>query len=319
MADLMIKGLIPNAADTMTVSNGKETGKSEDAIPVFASLMNRNDGSQTGQGGLTDFAISQIKTTDNTITPDALRDKVVRGQQDDTDRGLSPENVDKLQEYNDKIKEAVMEEYDITEEELEEAMETLGLDYIQLLLPENLVKLSVEITGAADSLELLSDPGFKDLFGMMQDLRLEISTEMGLSITPETVDAFAELLTPETADTTAQIDITETLPDTGFSNTENNEEISAESLKPRDVYADINDVSEEAVDTEVSKPVAANEAIAANEATETNEANEGLADRIEDIVTKGIEDGKVEVKITDTETKEASEPDRKSRRSRPIR
>ena len=162
MADLMIKGLTPNVAGTVNTVNGTEGKESEDAMQVFASLMGRADAPTTSGGNLLNVAKANIKTADQTITPDTFKNKVVKEQPQNTGKEVSPEVSDKLQQYNDKIKEAVMEEYDITEEELEEAMQTLGLDYIQLLLPENLVKLSVEITavlrGVLRDQDQFSDP-----------------------------------------------------------------------------------------------------------------------------------------------------------------
>ncbi|MBR5336920.1 MAG: flagellar hook-length control protein FliK [Lachnospiraceae bacterium] len=284
MADLMIKGLTPNTAGTVNPVGGTEGERSEDAMQVFASMMCRTDGTAASDGSALTIAKANIRTADAQITPDTFRDKVVKEQPQTTGSGVSPEVADKLQEYNDKIKEAVMEEYDITEEELEEVMQTLGLEYIQLLLPENLVKLSVEITGAADSLELLSNTGFNNLFGMMQDLTTEITTELGVSVTPETTMEFAEMIGSTELPDTPVMETAAPLEE----NTASDDAMeSAGNLNEEDIRADISVAPEE---------------------TDEVKADAALADKVEELVETGIEKGTVEVVTTEPKKTETAEP-----------
>ncbi|MBE6014521.1 MAG: hypothetical protein E7241_04045 [Lachnospiraceae bacterium] len=193
MADLMVKGINLKTMEGMTVNTGKEANK-ECADPIFASLL-----CKSGSMALTENAqslnLSKTQTSpDNPeLTSKTFKDKIVKdAPKDDLSTKLDDKSVETLSMYNDKIKEAVMDEYGISEEELEMAMQVLGLDYIQLLIPENLVNLSVEITGATDSLELLSNASFNELFGKMQEIMGDISQEF--PITPETVELFADTL-----------------------------------------------------------------------------------------------------------------------------
>ena len=289
MADLMVKGLTPNVSNGVSEINGSDKKTNKDAEPVFASLMCNVDSTKTQDSGIFNIAKTNIKTADNTLTPDSLRDKVVKEQPRSQGTKISPETADKIQQLNDKIKQAVMDEYDISEEELEQAMETLGLDYIQLLLPENLVKLSVEITGAADSLGLLSDPGFNQLYGMMQDLTAQITEELNIQITPETVDTFAEMIAPE-APVMAEAADQVGFEDTNIS-TENDLLNSAETLNETEINVDNNGVSNN------------------NESIIDTEANAGLAQQVEQVITEGIKDGKVEVNVTEPQEPQAEEVD----------
>lgn len=295
MADLMVKGLTPNVSNGVSEINGSDKKTNKDAEPVFASLMCNVDSTKTQDGGVVNFAKATMKSpADNAFTPDTLKNKVVKEKPAADSKFINEDVKGKLQELNDKIKSAVMEEYDISEEELNQVMETLGLEYIQLLLPENLVKLSVEITGAPDSLGLLSDPGFNQLYGMMQDLTAQLTQELDLPVTPETVNTFAEMLASEENTPVMTLDSADTLDmesgDTPLlaetqvnAYAESDTLSSTEALNITGESADINGVSE-------------------NESADT-EASAGLAEQVEQVITEGIKEGKVEVNVEENATK----------------
>lgn len=295
MADLMVKGLTPNVSNGVSEINGSDKKTNKDAEPVFASLMCNVDSTKTQDGGVVNFAKATMKSpADNAFTPDTLKNKVVKEKPAADSKFINEDVKGKLQELNDKIKSAVMEEYDISEEELNQVMETLGLEYIQLLLPENLVKLSVEITGAPDSLGLLSDPGFNQLYGMMQDLTAQLTQELDLPVTPETVNTFAEMLASEENTPVMTLDSADTLDmesgDTPLlaetqvnAYAESDTLSSTEALNITGESADINGVSE-------------------NESADT-EASAGLAEQVEQVITEGIREGKVEVNVEENATK----------------
>lgn len=295
MADLMVKGLTPNVSNGVSEINGSDKKTNKDAEPVFASLMCNVDSTKTQDGGVVNFAKATMKSpADNAFTPDTLKNKMVKEKPAADSKFINEDVKGKLQELNDKIKSAVMEEYDISEEELNQVMETLGLEYIQLLLPENLVKLSVEITGAPDSLGLLSDPGFNQLYGMMQDLTVQLTQELDLPVTPETVNTFAEMLASEENTPVMTLDSADTLDmesgDTPLlaetqvnAYAESDTLSSTEALNITGESADINGVSE-------------------NESADT-EASAGLAEQVEQVITEGIKEGKVEVNVEENATK----------------
>jgi len=295
MADLMVKGLTPNVSNGVSEINGSDKKTNKDAEPVFASLMCNVDSTKTQDGGVVNFAKATMKSpAEKGFTPDTLKNKVVKEKPAADSKFINEDVKGKLQEVGDKIKSAVMEEYDISEEELNQVMETLGLEYIQLLLPENLVKLSVEITGAADSLGLLSDPGFNQLYGMMQDLTAQLTQELDLPVTPETVNTFAEMLASEENTPVMTLDSADTLDmesgDTPLlaetqvnAYAESDTLSSTEALNITGESADINGVSE-------------------NESADT-EASAGLAEQVEQVITEGIKEGKVEVNVEENATK----------------
>ncbi|MBP5298570.1 MAG: flagellar hook-length control protein FliK [Lachnospiraceae bacterium] len=311
MADLMVKGLTPNVSNGVSEINGSDKKTNKDAEPVFASLMCNVDSTKTQDSGVLNFAKVNMKSpaADNSFTPDTLKNKVVKDQPEADSKFINEDVKGKLQEINDKIKTAVMEEYDISEEELDEVMETLGLEYIQLLLPENLVKLSVEITGAPDSLGLLSDPGFNQLYGMMQDLTAQLTQDLDLPVTPETVNTFAEMLAPQ-AETpvmtldSAEIQDMESLDTPIFAETQTNVQTGSEAAVSTDAEELL--TSTEALNN-AGESVDIN-GVSENESNDT-EASAGLASQVEEVITEGIKEGKVEVNVTEPKEPQAEEVD----------
>lgn len=68
------------------------------------------------------------------------------------------------------VKDAITEELSITEEELEDAMEVLGLSFADLLDPANLKDLLLKVSGQDDPSVLLVSDSMKDLFLQIQSI-----------------------------------------------------------------------------------------------------------------------------------------------------
>ena len=112
MADLMVKGLTPNVSNGVSEINGSDKKTNKDAEPVFASLMCNVDSTKTQDSGVLNFAKVNMKSpaADNSFTPDTLKNKVVKDQPEADIKFINEDVKGKLQEINDKIKTAVMEE-----------------------------------------------------------------------------------------------------------------------------------------------------------------------------------------------------------------
>ncbi len=86
--------------------------------------------------------------------------------------------VDKTAAATEKIAEKVCVEFDITDEELTEAMEVLGLTMVDLLNPDCLKQLLMEVSDAPDSLSLLTNAELYD--GMKQVMEFAQETVVNL-------------------------------------------------------------------------------------------------------------------------------------------
>lgn len=117
-----------------------------------------------------------------------------------TEAVKEPEKVTDGKEFAEKvtaeaetIKDAIKEELGVTEEELVQAMETLGLSLQDLLNTDSLKELMLTLSGAEDSLSLLTNAqlydSMKEIMQVTADAAGEIKAEFLL-----TDDEFAQLL-----------------------------------------------------------------------------------------------------------------------------
>ncbi len=97
------------------------------------------------------------------------------------------EQADEITKAADKMKNSIMETLDVSEEDLQEAMEILGMDMVSLLDPANLSQLVLTLSGETDPSSLLTNEAlFQDLQSLQQmagDLTQEL--QQILSMTPE--------------------------------------------------------------------------------------------------------------------------------------
>ena len=94
-----------------------------------------------------------------------------------------PEELEALaSEIEEGIRQILEEETGLTDEELNEAMETLGLTATDLLIPENLVALIAEATGAEDNTELLLNQDLNGIMGQVNELVTNLTEEKGITV-----------------------------------------------------------------------------------------------------------------------------------------
>lgn len=130
----------------------------------------------TGNGNVkqTDAKAAENDNSDKTVTDDKI-----------SEEGISDEQKEALNEAGEKLVEEVAKEMETTPEEVEEAMEILGLSALQLLDPDNMKQLLITLSGNEDHLSIITDG---ELYGHLQNLLDELSltledlqTELGLS------------------------------------------------------------------------------------------------------------------------------------------
>lgn len=126
----------------------------------------------------------------------------------------NPEVKEALDEIRDKIKE----EFGVTDEELEAALETLGFTLMDLFQPDNLTDFVVELTGMETSIELLTSSDaalqLEELEFFINGVTQELSEELGIPVEELVKELMEEL--PESK--TGQMPQTEekTEPDEAF-------------------------------------------------------------------------------------------------------
>jgi flagellar hook-length control protein FliK len=142
-----------NVAEFSALMNGNYAKPQANA----QSLAVKSQTLELGKNG------SQYSYRDNRIEPakdQTLSDKISNS---DTDP----------KEFADEVVTTVADDLGVDKEEVEEALETLGMTAFDLLIPENLVELTTQITGEESPANLLVNEQFVDLMQDMNQLGLE--------------------------------------------------------------------------------------------------------------------------------------------------
>ncbi len=111
------------------------------------------------------------------------RDNSVKGNTSDIQSKLPGDAQEKLSAFEEKATKTVAEELGVTEEEVREAMEALGMTAFDLSDPAQLAALTMKLTGMEDPGALLLDENFQQLMGDMEELFQKLPVQ--LNLTPE--------------------------------------------------------------------------------------------------------------------------------------
>lgn len=158
-------------------------GIQEGTVKVsFGDVMNQMT-AQSGNNMAADAGISQRTesiSSDRDYSSYQYRETNVKKQE--TDRAYDNSQLtEKLEEYAEEVKSVLKEELGVSEEQIEEAMETLGLTYADFMNPNQLAALVAELTGAQEVSELLCNGEFLTVMQTIGELNEELLTELGVS------------------------------------------------------------------------------------------------------------------------------------------
>lgn len=168
-------------SDKMTVS--KDKGLFENTLKNVAGSGNPVD---IKQAEPTKSKLEEKPFESGTIAKTAA-DKPEKDQKTD-----SSQVVEKVEAVAEEIKDVIKDELDITDEELEKAMETLGLTVLDLFNPQSLAQLVTEITGETDSVALLMNDSFKTILDDVSKLTNQLFDDLKISF-----EEVKEIVLPE--------------------------------------------------------------------------------------------------------------------------
>lgn len=125
------------------------------------------------------------------------KEKTIRTETSDSEPQKVEEAVAEVKEFEEAVTEVVEEEVHISKEELEAAMEELGLTYLDLLDNGNLANLVAKLTGSDNINQLLCSETFTNVLQQVNALGAELITEV--QMTPEELMEFQKLLEQQMA------------------------------------------------------------------------------------------------------------------------
>ena len=187
---------------TTNVSNTKASAgePSKEVFEQFASIMNQNAQGyfnlKADNSAYTGVQTKNAKASDRTDASGqdytAFRSSARRISQADRSDTAKVDTAlaEKVRSLTKDVKNAVQETMDVSEEELTQAMELLGLSDIDLLQPQNLMQLVGQLTGSEDVSALLTNDGVQQLMQDVTELFADFQQQNGMSS-----NDFSDLLT----------------------------------------------------------------------------------------------------------------------------
>ena len=173
-------------------STAKTMGDSQSAVP-FARMMEQNVAKGYGEqsSNVKSFVQSEKISSDQTAQSqqkEAYHSFSDSQKNTDTKSVLQEDSVDaavkSVNEISQSIKEVVMEETGLSEEDLEQAMEALGATYLDLLNPQMLSQLVASVEEAAAEGGVMMDSALftEELLPLIEEAATEVLADNGISL-----------------------------------------------------------------------------------------------------------------------------------------
>lgn len=210
-------------------AQGQTTGTTavaneEDVQIAFTEVMSQMT-NMVGSGLQTDSQIMNADKNAVSLERTSATENYDRYQcretikQQDSNADLAQKDVvsDKMDSYAKDVKDVLKEEFGVTDEQIEEAMENLGLTFADLMNPNQLATLVMELTGVESVSALLCDGDFLTVMQAVGELGENLLQELGVS-----ADELAQLLAASNVQGDAKMTglMDETLEDTAAVETE---------------------------------------------------------------------------------------------------
>lgn len=116
----------------------------------------------------------------------------VKKSENNTADKLPQDAKEQIEAVSAEVKEVLEDKLDISEEELVQTMEKLGITVLDLADPANVAKLVMELTGSQDGSELLLNPDFQTLMTQITETMGKLAES--LQLTPEEMQQLSEQL-----------------------------------------------------------------------------------------------------------------------------
>ena len=244
------------------LNNLPNIGKSEQSTKEisFADTFMK-----TNEVNLNKDVTSDVSKTKTVVATNAGSNKNIKtaeasGQETESlDEEKIKDLAEEISEITNQIVDKIKSEFEVTDEEIEEAMEVLGLTIADLTKPAELRNLLMELTGTTDSIELLTNVELYDSVKEVTDFASNLFTEVAKDFSLST-EQLTEMINTESFE--------EALNEVDVSVTSNEAETEADAEVVSEVTVD--KTTEQALACENSDKANANE----TKPVESNNSNE---------------------------------------------
>ena len=189
MVSSAISGISQKGVSAVSSISGRQNSQDSfgtDFSKVMnASLQNRNSGKTDsfGVSGNTAKGTAVVKQDNNVAKQD--KTTVVNNSATTTvnDDNLKEDVAQAVSDIKDKIKETM----DVSDEDIENAMEQLGIGIVDLLNPQSVTDLVIALSGNSDSLEFLTDASavanLEDIINTVDEVTQNLTETYNIDIT----------------------------------------------------------------------------------------------------------------------------------------
>lgn len=251
----------------VSLTSDKATGKVDAGL--FEKTLKGVADKVPSAGSDINSALPQKQVEKKPVSVDSSKQNVRTTKQEEQPMPDKTEVAEKIEAVVEEVKEIIKDQLDVTEEDIEKAMENLGLTFIDLLNPQNLAQLVSELTGETESITLVLSDDFAEILDKATDLSNQLFEETNNSFVQlkELISQMDDkvIITEEPVQVTADAEIPETVQPN----------VMVEDDKPV-LQEDLNQQPSVQVIQEEVKPVEKQEATVVEESTSVLETVEDL-------------------------------------------
>ena len=244
------------------LNNLSNIGKSEQSTKEisFADTFMKTNEVNFNKDVTSDVSKTKTVVATNAGSNKNIKTAEASGQETESlDEEKIKDLAEEISEITNQIVDKIKSEFEVTDEEIEEAMEVLGLTIADLTKPTELRNLLMELTGTTDSIELLTNVELYDSVKEVTDFASNLFTEVAKDFSLST-EQLTEMINTESFE--------EVLNEVDVSVTSNEAETEADAEVVSEVTVD--KTTEQALAFENSDKANANE----TKPVESNNSNE---------------------------------------------
>lgn len=184
-------------------AKGRSKAENPDAASMFASLMGSNYSTNFNMPSvntkINNNVLQQTSAADN-YDRYQYQDNTIRQAAGDVVTDVIDNSTDTLDQFQGDVVRTVAEQLGVSEDSVKDMMESLGLTAFDLLNPENLAQLAMQLTGETSPMDLLMNDQFQGLMQQMDQLGGQLANELNLQPAQmeELIAQMDILQTPET-------------------------------------------------------------------------------------------------------------------------
>lgn len=163
------------------LNNLSNIGKSEQSTKEisFADTFMKTNEVNFNKDVTSDVSKTKTVVATNAGSNKNIKTAEASGQETESlDEEKIKDLAEEISEITNQIVDKIKSEFEVTDEEIEEAMEVLGLTIADLTKPTELRNLLMELTGTSDSIELLTNVELYDSVKEVTDLASNLFTEV---------------------------------------------------------------------------------------------------------------------------------------------